>query len=344
MKNWYKWFSLLPATLGFFACIRLVTDVPKGYKYWENPWPFMLIELLMAFIGVCMLFFFIRYWCKLHGDGRRKRGWKAAVTEWGGLVGFTLAVVTGVIFITRVFTKASFDLPGLVIAGVVSVLFAFLFYYGVRSRRLEEAYTAQHLLLEKIRNDQLQTELKFLRSQYHPHFLFNTLNTVYFQIDEANPAPRRTLEMLSELLRYQLYGGNRKVPVRQELDYLRTYIDLQKIRMSERLHLELTVDPALDEQPVYPLLFLPLIENAFKYVGGAYRIDIRFTGGPGQIALSVSNSLPPPEVRPPHAPGIGLENLRRRLELLYPEHHSLTIRDCDPDAYHIELLLKEKEE
>ena len=132
----------------------------------------------------------------------------------------------------------------------------------------------QRIQLEKIKNDQLQTELKFLKSQYHPHFLFNALNTVYFQIDESNKAPRRTLEMISELLRYQLYGGNQKVSILQEIDYLKTCIALRKLRMSERLRLRVEFPPELNELNIYPLLFLPLVENAFKYVGGDYQLDI----------------------------------------------------------------------
>lgn len=343
MKSWYKWLSIGASTLGIFACIRLVTDVPAGSKYWEHPLSFIAIEFLMTFIGVALIFLFIPYWCKLNGDGKKEKSWKSALTEWGGLFGVTLLLVHGVIFVTRVFTKSSFEINGIVIADVVVVLFAFLTYQGTRLRQWEEAYADQHLLLEKIKNDQLQTELKFLRSQYHPHFLFNALNTAYFQIDEANPLPRRTLEMLSELLRYQLYGGHQKVPIRQELAYLRTYIELQKLRMSERLQLELTVDPALEEQPVYPLLFLPLIENAFKYVGGAYRIDIRFTAGPKQIGMAVFNTLPSSADCLPSPRGIGLENLKRRLELLYPAQYSLEIADRDPETYRAELILKEEQ-
>ena len=104
--------------------------------------------------------------------------------------------------------------------------------------------------------------------------MFNALNTVYFQIDESNKAPRRTLEMISELLRYQLYGGNQKVSILQEIDYLKTYIALRKLRMSERLRLRVEFPPELNELNIYPLLFLPLVENAFKYVGGDYQLDI----------------------------------------------------------------------
>lgn len=347
MKKINKLLSAAGAALGLFACIRLVTDVPAGYWYWDNPWSFIAIELSLTFIGVCLLDIFMPYWFRVNGSGRKLRTWKTVLVEWGGLFLYTFVVINGIILVTRFLTKAEVRIDSLTIADVVATLFAFAYYQQMRSTQLEEAYATQHLLLEKMKNDQLQTELKFLRAQYHPHFLFNALNTVYFQIDEKNPQPRRTLEILSDLLRYQLYGENRKVAIRQELDYLKTYVEFQKLRMSERLRLEMSVDPALQEQLVYPFLFLPLIENAFKYVGGAYRLEIRFTGGERRIGLTVFNSLPPLAERPVHRPqGIGLDNLRRRLELLYPGAYMLAVDEGDPDCYKAELTIEinDKEE
>ena len=112
--------------------------------------------------------------------------------------------------------------------------------------------------------------------------------------------------MISELLRYQLYGGNQKVSILQEIDYLKTYIALRKLRMSERLRLRVEFPPELNELNIYPLLFLPLVENAFKYVGGDYQLDIIMDERQRK--------------------GIGLVNLRRRLSLLYPNKHRLETR------------------
>ena len=157
--------------------------------------------------------------------------------------------------------------------------------------------------------------------------MFNALNTVYFQIDESNKAPRRTLEMISELLRYQLYGGNQKVSILQEIDYLKTYIALRKLRMSERLRLRVEFPPELNELNIYPLLFLPLVENAFKYVGGDYQLDIIMKWENNRISLFIRNSIPElSSVDERQRKGIGLVNLRRRLSLLYPNKHRLETR------------------
>ena len=151
---------------------------------------------------------------------------------------------------------------------------------------IQKENEAQRLQLEKIKNDQLQTELKFLKAQYHPHFLFNVLNTVYFQIDENNEAPRHTLEQLSDLLRYQLYNDGEKVQVRVEVEYLKQYISLCKLRATKRLQLQVHFDEMEAQVEIYPLLFVPLVENAFKYVGGNYFIAMDMCLKEGKLCFS----------------------------------------------------------
>ena len=107
---------------------------------------------------------------------------------------------------------------------------------------IQKENEAQRLQLEKIKNDQLQTELKFLKAQYHPHFLFNVRHTFYFQIDENNEAPRHTLEQLFDLLRYQLYNDGEKVQVRVEVEYMKQYISICKLRATKRLQLQVHFD------------------------------------------------------------------------------------------------------
>jgi two-component system LytT family sensor kinase len=158
--------------------------------------------------------------------------------------------------------------------------------------------------------------------------LFNALNTIYFQMDENVDDAKRSIEKFSELLRYQLYDQQQTVPVSRELHYLENFIELQKVRTSEKLQLKVDFDPALNGEQVYPLLFLPLVENAFKYVGGEYKIFIAAKKDKNSIRFTVENSLPgnynPTVMKTAEkANGIGLENLKRRLELLYPGKHQI---------------------
>jgi sensor histidine kinase YesM len=200
----------------------------------------------------------------------------------------------------------------------------------MRSRTFLKAYIDGKVQLEKITNDQLQTELKFLKAQYHPHFLFNALNTIYFQMDEDVAEAKKSVEKFSELLRYQLYDQQQTVPVSQEIRYLQNFIELQEVRSSNKLQLSVHFDGKLNGQQVYPLLMLPLVENAFKYVGGDYWISIKAQVDMDELHFSVANAIPGEMPIPtPKASGIGLDNLRRRLQLLYPEKHHLRIEKKD---------------
>jgi LytS/YehU family sensor histidine kinase len=169
----------------------------------------------------------------------------------------------------------------------------------------------------------METELKFLKVQFHPHFLFNALNAIYFQIDEKNEAPRKSIEQLAELLRYQLYDINQTVKIEQELDFIRNYIEFQKVRMPDSFHLTVHFDPDLDNRHIHTLLLFPLVENAYKYVGGRYSMNIEARLQDGEMYFTVENAIPqiPQEFKNKDL-GIGLENLRRRLDLLYPGKHS----------------------
>lgn len=209
---------------------------------------------------------------------------------------------------------------------VIPTLYAVLYYGIARSRTYMMAYVDNRVQLEKVTNDHLQTELKFLKSQYHPHFLFNALNTIYFQMDEDLAGAKTSIEKFSELLRYQLYDQQQQVPVINEIEYLQSFIDLQKIRSSDKMQLEVNFDKGLNAQQVYPLLFLPLVENAFKFIGGDYKLTINAALVGKEIIFSVENSVPEFESPAIRKGGIGLENLRRRLDLLYPQKHSLNTK------------------
>src|SRR5581483_6381791 len=208
---------------------------------------------------------------------------------------------------------------------MIPTLYAIVYYGIVHSSTWLKAYVGNKVQLEKVTNEHLQTELKFLKAQYHAHFLFNALNTIYFQMDEDHEGAKRSIEKFSELLRYQLYDQQQQVPVTQEIEYLKTFIELQVIRSTDKLKLKVDFDDKLNGQLVYPLLFLPLVENAFKFVGGDYKMEIEAKVEDGNIDFRVENSVPAVNPAPAKAGGIGLENLKRRLDLLYPGKHSLIL-------------------
>ena len=187
--------------------------------------------------------------------------------------------------------------------------------------------------------------VRFLRSQINPHFLFNSLNNIYTLTLLGDERAPESLLKLSGMLRYVLYGSDADtVPLGREIDYLRDFVDLARLRDSAAMRVTLRIDDRHPERAVAPLLFVPLVENAFKHgnpedpTHGFVEIDL--TTGPDSIDFRVRNSRParPGPTGRAGEGGIGLDNLRRRLELLYPGRHRLEIRPTDHDfTVHLQL-------
>lgn len=337
MKNRDYSMWLLPPffAMTLFLCIRVANDIPKSEYYWEGKnWEQMLMDVLPVLAMSYPVIFLLRrwlFWCRKTKLAR----WK----EYAAILFGSLCWCLLTMWSIRLLWGVTLDWRDVPIAAVIGILLTFFLYAYLRNQAVQKENEFQHLQIEKIRNDQLQTELKFLKAQYHPHFLFNVLNTVYFQIDEKNELPKQTLEKLSNLLRYQLYNDGEKVPVRTEVEFLKQYISLWQLRSTKRLRLDLSFDEALDGYEVYPLLFVPLVENAFKYVGGQYYISLDIRVEVDELHFSIVNSIPETPILPKNKQGIGLENLNRRLELLYPERHVLDIQTID-NLFSVKLILK----
>jgi two-component system, LytTR family, sensor kinase len=323
----FFWKYLFPPLYGLliYTIIRLVSDLTDGYEFWKRSLRLNLVEILGCILLSYPLTRIPGYYERRFSKGQVSFTLGRVFREFGTVLITAIAVATAASSVIHV---AGNDYPigidDLTIASVIISLFMMLHYSILRGNSFVRAYVEQKLLVEKVRNDQLTTELKFLKAQYHPHFLFNALNTIYFQMDEDVAAAKQSVEKFSELLRYQLYDQQQTVEVSQEIRYLANFIRLQQTRSSEKLKLEVSFDEQLDGQQVYPLLFLPLVENAFKYVGGDYHIRIAAKVEGPAIRLEVENGVPD-SVPIRKEGGIGLENLRRRLELLYPARHSLTV-------------------
>lgn len=176
-------------------------------------------------------------------------------------------------------------------------------------------------------SEKLVTELKLLKSQINPHFLFNSLNNIYtLTLLQDEKAPESLLK-LSNMLRYMLYEAEAEtVPLIKEIDYLRNYVDLMQLKDSSGLNVQLSLDGSRPNLPVAPLLFITFVENAFKHGRiedlrtGFIRIEL-VTSDPGTVDFTVSNNLPETLATKDSVGGIGLDNLRKRLELLYPNRH-----------------------
>jgi sensor histidine kinase YesM len=199
-------------------------------------------------------------------------------------------------------------------------------------------------LLEK---EKIETELKFLKSQFNPHFLFNTINSIFVLIHKDPEVASASLAKFSDLLRYQLYECNEhQIPLDQEITYLRNFIELEKLRQEKNVFVELDIAPELSgDFSIAPFILMPFVENAFKHVSHSRqsnRISIKLHADQGQLYFNVVNSISSQDIASQdmikHS-GIGLTNVQRRLQLLYTGKHELNIRRED-DEYCVSLRLQ----
>jgi len=188
--------------------------------------------------------------------------------------------------------------------------------------------------VDTMEKEKSKTELDFLKAQFNPHFLFNSINSIYGHIDKKNPLARNMLLTFSEMLRYQLYECNtEKINIDKEINYIKNYVTLQQIRMEEDLVVKLEIHENVKGFSIAPLMFIAFIENAFKYVGHEDQkhdcVEISLKKEVDRLLFRVYNTKEPVIRKPILHKGIGITNVKRRLELVYPDKYSLDINNND---------------
>ncbi|MGY8913627.1 MAG: sensor histidine kinase [Flavobacteriales bacterium] len=195
--------------------------------------------------------------------------------------------------------------------------------------------------------EKINAELQFLKTQLNPHFLFNSLNTIYSLAIRNSSDTAEAIMNISELMRYMLYEANKdKVPLAKEINYLKNYIHLQRLRLSDNAKVKIKISGEEQGKEIAPLLFIAFVENAFKYgtdFKGNTDIEINLAIKEQAIHLYVKNILGAYQSKEGSS-GIGIENVRSRLNLLYPNAYDLEI-DNDEIYYtvHLHLNLKSSE-
>jgi LytS/YehU family sensor histidine kinase len=218
------------------------------------------------------------------------------------------------------------------------IYWSLLFYWGARWIFNQ----IKSILRQK--KEKINLELMHLKSQVSPHFFFNTLNNLYGLIDKDTAQAKQMLLTLSEMMRYSIYDGQKEwVPLEDELKYIRNYIDLHKARYHKVSDIQLQHSIKQPGITVMPLLFIILLENAFKHgletLRGKAFVHVELTAGATEIHFSVKNNYDPAYQKENNEQGIGLQNLARRLELAYPGRHTLT-RSANDGIYSAELTLQ----
>jgi two-component system LytT family sensor kinase len=245
--------------------------------------------------------------------------------------GLVLTLGTLGVLLNRVssaMSHSSGSLPGMI--------FSLTFFLGFTTAiHYARAGVRQRMQLQEITAKQLQTELALLKAQINPHFLFNTLNNLYaMALRQEDPATAQGIAKLSHLMRYVIYESDvDRIELGREVEQIRSFIELQKLRFSEEDNIRIDFETCgdLEKCTIAPMLLLPFVENAFKHgirLSNPSHVSLRLTVNDGAIRFSVENSVHGMAERSADTDSaLGLRNVKRRLELMYPDTHRLSIRE-----------------
>lgn len=258
---------------------------------------------------------------------------------------FSFILVVGTyIFLKRAETEGSrmhemFSSVRFMIHYSVTVLFIVVF---ISMFRFVEEWFGIEARKREIENENLNSELRFLKEQINPHFLFNTLNSLYYLATIQSPNTPEVIEKLSRMMRYMLYDSNRpKVSLQQEIEYMRNFIELEKMRIDKPIPITYETSGPVSSIRIVPLILNTFLENAFKHGLNNHSSDgfirVKIDASPALLTFMAENSKPEnPDTK--EKSGIGLQNVKRRLELSYPGKHTLRITE-DQQTYKVHLTL-----
>ena len=254
-------------------------------------------------------------------------------------------IIAGIfVFISIGEGDPEFLIPGVVlIVGVIAILFPISnFFFKKYDNYLGEINSLT------VKVDRSTADLSFLRSQINPHFLFNALNTLYGNaLHENAENTAEGIQKLGDMMRFMLHENNQdQIPVMREKEYLVNYVDLQNLRLKDQENVEIVFSHSEENCPgqIAPMLLIPFVENAFKH-GISFQkkswIKISLRCLDGSVHLDVNNSINRSNEEDPErkSSGIGLENVKQRLKILYPEKHDLIVRENDLE-YFVHLSIK----
>jgi LytS/YehU family sensor histidine kinase len=250
----------------------------------------------------------------------------------------------GKMYVEAAVLNTSFDIWGRFKVRVYdNVIPHFLLVSTGAAIKLLADYARAQRRLGEMAKEKAETELNFLKSQINPHFLFNSLNTIYFLIDKQNTEARTTLLQMADLLRYQLYECNsHTIEIEKEVNYLQDYVRLQELRKDNQYEVGIEVGEQVKGFRITPLLLIPFVENAFKHISHYSHeknfIRVNLQRQNGTLTFIVENSKDDQQRSTEPRGGIGLTNVKRRLELLYPGKHSLEIQNNE-HTFKVELNL-----
>ena len=321
------WIMILmfPATYNFVT-----------YHDWTGAWETFKICFMLQFPP--MLLYFINFylivpWCLF-----KKKNFRLFA-----LVNFLLITAADIWFFVP---PSKLDEGSLSILGyIITAIFFFMIVIiaGATGMRYVVRWNEMELKHQEELRKNAETELEWLKNQLNPHFLFNTLNNISSLVQVDADMAQDSLGQLSDLLRYALYDSRQKeVPLENEIEFMRNYIDLMRLRCNDTADIQVDFPHPVPAMSIIPLLFISPIENAFKHGINNRRpsfIHIRLEWTNPELRFEISNSIQPKAETDRIGSGIGIENLRRRLELAYPGRHSYQ-QNITANEYHVLITIK----
>jgi len=311
----------------FYLLIALPAGAGPRYESWATAWRTAVFVVVLAIPPVYVNGFALdrHFFAKRYG--RFATLVSATVIGWAALASAVVAPLFGV---PETFARA--------LVAIVLVLIPASLVWVLRNAWRTQA------LLHEARTKQTEAELNALKAQVHPHFLFNTLNNLFVLARRGDPAAADGIAKLSKLLRYVIDERDvDAVPLSLEIEQIQRLIDLEKLRVAadDAVAIDVRVDGNPDAVTVPPMLLVPLVENALKHgVDPTARSFVRAAVrvGPDKLRFTIENSLHARAERAAEGFGLGLQHLRRRLELAYPGAHALTIEN-DGSVFRVDLRL-----
>jgi sensor histidine kinase YesM len=294
----------------------------------KGKWVYFGISLLAAYVLMVSGFYYTLYCLKLYGllpdpikafsDFYLKYSFRATLTD--PIRAYNTVLFYSTLFFTLLIktTKRSFE-------------------FSVQKVNLEKEKF-------KLERENLRLELNLLKSQINPHFFFNTLNNIYSLVEDKDELAASIILRLSDLMRYSLYESNHDlIPLQQELNFIQNYVELEKIRQKGCVSITYQIDKIPAHLSTPPLILVTFVENAFKHgvktTIDASWVNIRVHVEGNELSFCIQNSKPHKRSRDVKPGGIGLANVRRRLDLTYPDRYKLLIQN-EPDSYTVDLKLK----
>jgi LytS/YehU family sensor histidine kinase len=292
-------------TLTYFNIYYLM---PK-YVYTRRFWTYSIIMLVCLYV-MLLVKYYLTYYLVSHDVWREGPGGESGIT-----IDYAVQMMLGELYVVSFVTSIKVTIDWL----------------------------KEHNKLHELEKRQLTTELRFLRSQISPHFFFNTLNNIYsLTLEKSNKAPEIVLK-LSELMRYLLYDTRKKrQDLKSEVDCIQNYLDLERIRFDNSLHIDVSISGDLEDRKIAPMLLIPLVENCFKHganknISGKMKICMDFKVHDDILFFKLSNTIPNFREETQISSvcgGIGISNVKKRLELGYDENdYDLTIYEKDKMFY-----------